>query len=417
MTTPTREEARKAILGIDLAMRSRYKTLKNNVQAHLIPHIIVENGPEGGTYHLVVGGSKAETVTPIDATFQLAKSVAHIPLGTFSVLAPYLPSTVPQSHIDAKNMDPADLRMVAYEDPKPAEAWIPALEAWGTEVNATQRALPDADLQPELLQSSTNICQATLKFIRTAVSARTFTMKDFEDFTSTIFTNISTNMYWAARVQIDAVAALMARWREKLESMNYAWADVYVLVYSMWTTSELNQNTIIIRHFMEPDRVATHLLDIIAAQLPVPNPIEVAAENLARIVQDNIAAEMVFPTSAATAAALKGKEDLLSQQLLELLKQQGKSLTEPVAMVCPFGVQQGAAEILREKAAPPQMRAARLLALHGRLDEERLKLERRAAEAEAERNDLRRQLAEQVRRNEELLRERERVLEGGRRND
>lgn len=39
----------------------------------------------------------------------------------------------------------------------------------------------------------------------------------------------------------------------------------------------------ILKHFLDPDRVDTHLLDSIADKLPVTDPVGVATENLARI--------------------------------------------------------------------------------------------------------------------------------------
>ncbi|MYR01777.1 hypothetical protein GTX23_25160, partial [Streptomyces sp. SID6139] len=47
------------------------------------------------------------------------------------------------------------------------------------------------------------------------------------------------------------------------------------------------------------------------------DPIGVALENLARIVQDNVAAEMVFNAALDVADALKGREDLLSKEILQ----------------------------------------------------------------------------------------------------
>ncbi|MFF4229723.1 hypothetical protein [Streptomyces sp. NPDC001820] len=41
-----------------------------------------------------------------------------------------------------------------------------------------------------------------------------------------------------------------------------------------------------------------------------------ALDNLARIVQDNIAAQMVFSSAQDVADALKGKEDQLSKEIL-----------------------------------------------------------------------------------------------------
>lgn len=60
----------------------------------------------------------------------------------------------------------------------------------------------------------------------------------------------------------------------------------------------------------------------------------VGSENLARIVQDNIAAEMVFSTSQNVADALKGKEDLLSKEILKLLGP--TTAAEVTAASCPF---------------------------------------------------------------------------------
>ncbi|AMD88206.1 hypothetical protein AXF14_12215 [Actinomyces radicidentis] len=69
---------------------------------------------------------------------------------------------------------------------------------------------------------------------------------------------------------------------------------------------------------MGPDRVATHLIDLPCAELP-EDYVFVALDNLARIVQDNVAAEMVFPADQEVADALKGTEDLLSDTILEQL--------------------------------------------------------------------------------------------------
>ncbi|MBI4893266.1 MAG: hypothetical protein HY821_21770 [Acidobacteria bacterium] len=323
--------ARQTILQLDSEMRSRYKALKDQVESRVGPLIVVANGPEGGTYWLIQDGQVVEMRQPVDVIFQLAKSIAHIPLGTFSVLAPYLSNIVPAHHLKAGDMDPHDLDMVAFTGPASNE-WLQPLQDWGSRIEATRRALDDANLPDDLHRSSANICDAATAFIHSAIRDRAFTMNGFEDFTGKIFNDISTNMYWSAKAQIEAVTELMTLWKNRLGEN---WRDVYILVYSMWTTSVLNQSTIILRRFLDPDRVNTHLLDIIADQLPIDDPVGVGAENLARIVQDNIAAEMVFPTSQTTADALKGKEDLLSQQILKLLGD--NVVAEVTAASCPFG--------------------------------------------------------------------------------
>ncbi|MFF7359048.1 hypothetical protein ACFZA1_41610 [Streptomyces filipinensis] len=326
-------DARAKILAVNAGMRTRYKALKDELQKHLAPVIVVANGPEGGTYWLVENGQVIEQVYPVDQIFQLAKSIAHVPLGTFSVIAPYLNKRVPDWHQKAGDMDAHDLEMVSFNGPG-SEDWVEPLRQWGDVLAAGRAVLEDADLPDKLFKSSAHILDGASEFIAEAVRTRSFSMKKFEDFTGAVYGDIRTNMYFAAKAQIDGVTALLTRWKNQLGAAK--WHDLYTLVYSMWTTSVLNQNTIIIRHFMDADRVGTHLIDIVCDQLPVTDPIGVGLENLARIVQDNIAAEMVFSADQKVANALKGREDLLSQELLGLLGDDASTFGTPgVALTCP----------------------------------------------------------------------------------
>lgn len=143
-------------------------------------------------------------------------------------------------------------------------------------------------------------------------------IKSFERFSASVYDSISTNMWYASDAQITGVQKIMKRWKKKIS--HEQWKDLYVVVLSIWTTSVLNQNSIIIRELMDPGRVATHLIDLPCAELP-EDYVFVALDNLARIVQDNVAAEMVFPTDQEVADALKGTEDLLSDTILEQLEE------------------------------------------------------------------------------------------------
>ncbi|MDN3293404.1 hypothetical protein QWM81_04990 [Streptomyces ficellus] len=327
----TQDEARAAILAVNAGMRTRYKALKDALQNKLAPVIVVTNGPEGGTYYLVANGKVVEQTTPIDLIFQLAKSIAHTPLGTFSVIGSYLNKRVPDWHLKAGDMDPHDLEQVAFNGPE-GTAWVEPLRQWKNELVKGRKALQWAGLPAKLETSSRNILNSMIAFCEKAITAQSFTMKDFEDATGAVYGDIRTNMYYAAKVQIAAVNQLMTRWKTKLGAA--LWHDVYVLVFSMWTTSVDNQNTIIIREHIDTDRRATHLIDIISDQLPVIDPVNVALENLARIVQDNIAAEMVFSTDQQVASSLKGKQDLLSE---EILSQLGTTSTTGSATTAAFG--------------------------------------------------------------------------------
>lgn len=321
--------ARKNILQVDTDMRTNYDKLRANVLQQLGPVIVVENGMQGGKYTLVHQGQQF-IEEPISQIFQLAKSIAHVPLGIFSVIAPSLDPKVPAGQTD---MDARDLQLVAYAGPSNTD-WITPLQAFGTDLDAARRTLEDADLPADLKTSCAHILDAGLTYINEITRRRTFDMPGFQKFTGKIADDIKTNMYWAAKVQIEAVKDLFGRWKDKVGAD--AWHELYVVVLSMWTTSELNQNSIIIKHLMDKGMVDSHLIDLVCEAPSIPNAVHVALDNLARIVMDNIAAEMVFSKDQQLADALKGKPDLLSQEILTLLGDTNATANTAALNACPF---------------------------------------------------------------------------------
>ncbi|MFD7792466.1 hypothetical protein [Streptomyces sp. NPDC059759] len=306
----TPQQAKDSIFAVNAGMRSNYATLKAELIKHLAPVIVVQNDAKGGRFTLVTPTGQ-ESVNPVAETFELAKSIAHVPLGIFSVIASYLADKIPNLP-NAARIDPHDLLMVAFGDDK-STAWIKPLQAYAVTLTTARQNLAAAGLPAALVTSCGNILDAALKFINSSVAAKVFDMKSFEDFSGSVYADIRTNMEYAAKAQIKGVQDIMKTWRAKVGEA--AWADLYCVVLSQWTTSVLNQNTIIIKDCMNAAKVGTHLIDLPGLETP-KDPVFTALDNLARIVQDNIAAEMVFPKSTVVADALKGKQDLLSDEIL-----------------------------------------------------------------------------------------------------
>ncbi|WP_372346749.1 hypothetical protein [Streptomyces sp. KL116D] len=309
----TQRQARDSMLAVNAGMRSNYATLKAELIKHLAPVVVVQNDAKGGRFTLVTKSGQ-ESANPVSETFELAKSIAHVPLGIFSVIASYLADKIPNVP-NAARIDPHDLVLVAFNDDR-STAWTDPLKAYATTLTTARRNLPAAGLPAALTTSCTNILTAALKFIDTAVSTKTFDMASFEAFSGGVYPDIRTNMEHASQAQISGVQGIMKTWRAKVGET--AWADLYCVVLSQWTTSVLNQNTIIIKDCMNAAKVATHLIDLPGLETPA-DPIFTALDNLARIVQDNIAAEMVFPKDTVVADALKGQQDLLSDEILNQL--------------------------------------------------------------------------------------------------
>ncbi|GAA1754824.1 hypothetical protein [Aeromicrobium alkaliterrae] len=289
-----RVRARESVVQIDTDMQVSYAALKAELIKHLSPVIVVNNEERGGEYTLVLNG-KTESLHPISRTFELAKSVAHVPLGIFSVIAPYLNR--------AETTD-----------------WAEPLSAFGRTLRTARERLRDADMPSGLEASSRVILDAGIAYIDKAVADGHVSIASFEQFSASVYPSIRTNMKFAADAQIRGVRKIMKKWKKQIGEKG--WKDLYVVVLSIWTTSVLNQNSIIIRTLMDPGSVDSHLIDLPAAEFPA-DPVFVALDNLARIVQDNVAAEMVFPTDQVVADALKGPEDLLSQTILGELDEDG----------------------------------------------------------------------------------------------
>ncbi|WP_406415552.1 hypothetical protein OH809_42350 [Streptomyces sp. NBC_00873] len=306
-------QARNAIFAVDTDTQKNYDALRAELIKHLSPVIVVQNDDRGGLYTLIHNGEQ-ESLHPVSEIFELAKSIAHAPLGIYSVIAPYLSRQIPNLPSSAC-LDQHDVDMVAFKGPGTND-WVSPLQAFGTTLTTARQQLDNAHMPQELEASSTQILDVALRFINESMQRGSFDMKSFENFTGGLNDAIGTNVRYATQAQIDGVEDLMKRWRGKVGKED--WPGLYVVVLSIWTTSALNQNSIIVKQFMDPAKADSHLIDLPTAQLPA-DPVFVALDNLARIVQDNVAAEMVFPVDQKLADALKGPEDLLAQEILHQL--------------------------------------------------------------------------------------------------
>ena len=311
-TATDQKAARDAIRAVNARMRANYAALKSELTTQLSPVVVVSNNAVGGRFTLINNGKQVETVDPVPEYFELAKSIAHVPLGLFSILASYLSDQVPNIP-NAERIDPHDLDTVVTKAPGD-KGWITPLNAFRTTLQTAYTKLGTANLPLDLENSCDRILSEAVRFIDASVKAQSFDMVSYNRFAATVYPSIRVNMTFAATAQITGIEGLMKRWRTLIGET--AWSNLYVTVLSIWTTAELNQASIIIRRTMNQAKVDTHLIDLPTVETP-SDPIAVALDNLARIVQDNVAAEMVFNTDLKVADALKGKEDLLSDEILQ----------------------------------------------------------------------------------------------------
>ncbi|MGW6395386.1 hypothetical protein ACWFR1_33945 [Streptomyces sp. NPDC055103] len=340
-----RGRARDAIVAVNSGMRSHYAALKSDLIAQLSPVLVVQNDARGGRFTLIHDGTQ-ESLHPVGEVFELAKSVSHVPLGVFSIIAPHLSDRVPNVP-GANRIDAHDLAMVAFKDTTNTD-WITPLRQYADTLAAARRQLDQAGIPPEMVVSCERVLDGALRFIQLSTTDRSFDIRSFEDFSYSVYADIRTNMRYAAEAQIAGVQGVLRKWRARIGES--AWQDLYTVVLSQWATSQLNQNSIIIRPCMNPVKVASHLIDLPAAE-PLSDPVFVALDNLARIVQDNIAAELVFPSDRPAADALKGPQDLLADEILDQL---GAPTPGAAAYSATARAERGACPVTRSGSASQQ---------------------------------------------------------------
>lgn len=294
--TSPRDLARQTIYAVDTLMRDHYFASRTRLIANLDPVIVVQFSMTGGTYTLIFNGVR-ETVSPVGPNFAMCKSIAHIPLGIYTMLAPYLRTGV---------------------RPK---SWQNAIVNFRTTITDALGALETAELPAEAVQSCREIITGATDFLDGTLQESSFSIASFERFTSKIQGALQTNMRHAAQAQLDGVLPLLRRWRTQLGSI--MWKQLYAVVMAIWTTEVRNQNWLLLRAMMDPETVDSHLITISTA-VPEENTVDVALENLARIVQDNVAAAVVFsapiPFSVDHATSLVGPDDLLAGTIEQMVK-------------------------------------------------------------------------------------------------
>jgi hypothetical protein len=294
MKASVRARAMQSLFAIDDAMRTNYDALKALVANSVRPVIVVQNDLQGGTYTLLESDRRT-TVQPVPPVFQMVKSVSHAPLGLYSIIAPYL------------GADRTDV-------------WRRPAEDFAVLLSNAERLVAYAGLPANARRACETIIVSSLKFIASIVAKEKVTVEDFKDYTGPLESAIAKNLTIAGELQVKSIRALLERWKDRLKG---DWKDLYAVVLVIWTTEVNNQHYLILKSEMDSSRVEDHLI-VLGTATMVDDTVDVALENLGQIVQDNIAAALVFssPDELDTdlGTSLKGPEDLLAWAVKKALK-------------------------------------------------------------------------------------------------
>lgn len=270
---------------------------RSNVINNLYPVIVVQLDMSGGTFTLVQRNKKT-TVQPVDPIFERAKSITHVPLTIYMILATYLKNPEESSSL-----------------------WVPKLSQFNIKVKESQVQLKkmhnDSHLPKDVYQWSLTILEASQAFIEKIVSAKNFTLEEFKQFTNSVFDATVGNLQAAATVQVQSVTKLLNQWKEELGEQE--WKNMYTVVLSVYTTQIENQHFTILREHVNQDR-----LFVVPIGSIQENTIQTALHNLAGIIQDRVISDLLFAKETQEGQKMRelqaSPEDLLGYFVKKSLK-------------------------------------------------------------------------------------------------
>jgi len=131
------------IRGLNKTMRDNYMNILNKVSLAIDPVIVVQFEGVGGTFNLR-DGNRHITATPVPETYELAKSIAHSPLGVYVILAPFLQT--PESTL-----------------------WRHELKKYGSQIQSVLDNLDKSSLIGDARENARIVLKETNKFIAKAL--------------------------------------------------------------------------------------------------------------------------------------------------------------------------------------------------------------------------------------------------------
>ena len=278
------------IQAVDATMRAAYDAHIACVGNNIYPLLYVDFTLVGGRYTLVESESRSHVRAPDLRTYAQLKSIAHIPLGIFVQISEY----------------------AAYPD---NGQWIPPIQAYRQQLAAAQAQINRTALVRFERSACHEIIAASIQFIDGIVGRRTFTLDEFRAYTRGQREAILHCMRKAAQVQVGAMSAVVAEFKQMLGAR---WSEVYVVISAR--LSQENAHALIISNQMAPERRETHL--IVSEAVPT---LDAAKQLLGRIVGDRIVAQYVFSQHGSRAErediySLSTRRDLMSQAIEQVLE-------------------------------------------------------------------------------------------------
>lgn len=295
------DQAHANIVACDNEMRENYKINHEAIGQHIYPFLYSEFTPDGGRYTLLINESEWVSAKPVPRSYEIVKSVSHIPLGIWSIISRYA------------------------EYPKGGD-WIEPLDHYHQTLTKALHSLEDLKLEKEVEKQLKSVLKKTSAFCEKCVASKTFTMKGYEKISKAINPELVFLQSYAADIQVSSFTETLKKWRELVGKKE--WEKLFVVVSAQWTLSTENVHQLIIANMMSSERLAAQ--NIFVTSRPLEN-IEEARALCGRIVGDRVMATQTFSTGTK-----RGKENIYSLSTSrDLISKAAEESIDKLKGLCP----------------------------------------------------------------------------------
>ncbi|MGF1472861.1 MAG: hypothetical protein ACFB50_14120 [Rubrobacteraceae bacterium] len=257
-----KQQAQANIFRVDELMRNAYDACREGVAATLSPVVVVQFDESGGIWTLIHEGTR-ETIDMRPAQYEEVKSLCHIPLGLYSILAPYMKT--------------------------------PGVDDWREDIvefrDAMQRVLDTLDaagLEPEALASCEAICDKSVAYTESLLGGEPFDLDRYRAYTASVLPDIKVLLPIAGRAQSTEVISMLEQWRDRLGE---EWRSLTGIVLAPFTLSVDNAAAQCLKYVMDPAYVEDRL---VVLQGDFKNEIDPAIEVVAHLYMDRLVSRLVF---------------------------------------------------------------------------------------------------------------------------
>lgn len=220
---------------------------------------------KGGRFILYRPGQPPLEAESVPFVYQVAKSVGHCAMATFTLLAPYTANPA------------ADL------------AWLGSLKAYRTNVQTSLDALDAIDVTDAVRELLRDTLKQIAAFMDTCIQNGTYTYQDIETFGHTIKPNLAKLIDVATNAQVTHWWKVLEQWKKMIGK---DWDNTYALSNSIYVARQNNILFSILAQFFGEQAINDRLMLLETTDFTTTP--ELMMNAFMRIVSDRMIGEVFF---------------------------------------------------------------------------------------------------------------------------